>query len=253
MSGMQGGPTPQVVIHNAPTPTPSNGLGVAGFVTSLVGLLLTCGLLCPLGFIFSLVALRKQPRGMAIAGAVIGGLGSLWFAIWGFAMVATFTGMSEAARAAREASERSSPASHGTAPEDTGAPGNPAPAGPGAQPPAAKKAEVSLVLLAKDYEPSDIHASPPQFRDYITFKYRYKNETERTITGCKGTVVFSDRFGDVIMRVGSKMEDTLKPGESVEVGRQIEFNQFKNDHVRLRDVELKDLRARLDVETVLYE
>ena len=59
-----------------PPPSSSNGMGIAGFVVSLVGIL-TCGVLCPLGLIFSLVGLGRQPRGLAIAGTVIGGLGSL--------------------------------------------------------------------------------------------------------------------------------------------------------------------------------
>jgi hypothetical protein len=52
-------------------------MGVAGFVVSLVGLVLTCCVLCPLGLIFSLIGLGRRPRGLAIAGTVIGGLGTL--------------------------------------------------------------------------------------------------------------------------------------------------------------------------------
>ena len=62
-------------------PPPSNGLGVAGFVLSLLGFLGTCGLLSPIGLILSLIALRKQPRGLAIAGVIIGAVGSLWFLV----------------------------------------------------------------------------------------------------------------------------------------------------------------------------
>jgi hypothetical protein len=62
----------RVEVHKEET----NGLGTAGFVVSLVGVL-TCGFLSPVGFLFSLIALFKPPRGMAIAGAVLGGLGSL--------------------------------------------------------------------------------------------------------------------------------------------------------------------------------
>lgn len=53
----------------------SNGLGIAGFVISLVGLC-SGGLLSPIGLILSLVALGREPRGLAIAGVVIGALGS---------------------------------------------------------------------------------------------------------------------------------------------------------------------------------
>lgn len=52
-----------------------NGLGLAGFICSLVGFC-TGGLLSPIGLILSLIALGKPPRGFAIAGVVIGALGS---------------------------------------------------------------------------------------------------------------------------------------------------------------------------------
>lgn len=65
-------------LPNAHTPPPSNGLGVAGFVLSLLGFIGTCGLLSPIGLLLSLIALRKQPRGLAIAGTIIGAVGSIW-------------------------------------------------------------------------------------------------------------------------------------------------------------------------------
>jgi len=56
-------------------PPESNGLGLAGFIVSLVGLC-SGGVLSPIGLILSLVALGKRPRGFAIAGVVLGVLGS---------------------------------------------------------------------------------------------------------------------------------------------------------------------------------
>lgn len=70
----------RVVYRNAP----SNGLGVAGFVISLVGFLGGCfggALICPIGAILSGIALRRPPRGFAIAGFVIGLIGSLWLLV----------------------------------------------------------------------------------------------------------------------------------------------------------------------------
>jgi hypothetical protein len=62
-------------------PAPSNGLGIAGFIVSLIGLLGTCGALSPIGLILSLVAMFKRPRGFAIAGLILGLLGSIWIII----------------------------------------------------------------------------------------------------------------------------------------------------------------------------
>ena len=57
----------------------SNGLGTAGFVLALVGFILGIipvlnfvGWIClVLGFIFSLIGVFKQPKGLAIAGLII--------------------------------------------------------------------------------------------------------------------------------------------------------------------------------------
>jgi hypothetical protein len=58
-----------------PARTDTNPLGVAGFVISIVGLCVG-GLLSPVGLVLSLIALGKQPRGFAIAGTIIGAIGS---------------------------------------------------------------------------------------------------------------------------------------------------------------------------------
>jgi hypothetical protein len=79
----------------------SNGLGIAGFVVSLVGLLLTCGLISPIGLILSIAGLFKPPRGMAIAGFIIGLLGSLWLAAFGFVMLLGMIGFGVAGQMAQ--------------------------------------------------------------------------------------------------------------------------------------------------------
>lgn len=94
-------PVQQVIVQQAA----SNGLGTAGFVLSLVGLL-TCGFLCPLGFLFGLLGMFKPPRGLAIAGTVIGALGSLWLAFFGFALVAGLFGFGSAVNEAMKAGEK---------------------------------------------------------------------------------------------------------------------------------------------------
>lgn len=65
-------------------PASKNTLGLVGFIVSLVGSL-GCGLGAPIGLIISLIALRRQPKGFAIAGMIIGILGSIylvWMGMW---------------------------------------------------------------------------------------------------------------------------------------------------------------------------
>lgn len=65
----------------------TNGLGVAGFIVSLSGLILTCGLLCPVGLLMSTLALFSKPRGFAFAGVVIGAIGTAFWVLIGMAIV----------------------------------------------------------------------------------------------------------------------------------------------------------------------
>jgi hypothetical protein len=84
--------TTVVVAH-----PPSNNLGLAGFVTSLLGLI-SCGVLSPIGLLLSLIGLTKQPRGFAIAGTIIGLIGSIFLVVAGVGFVMAMMGLGVAAK-----------------------------------------------------------------------------------------------------------------------------------------------------------
>jgi hypothetical protein len=79
---------PQPPQYNSP-PTETNGLGITGFVISLIGLFL-CGIPSLIGLIISLFALGKQPKGFAIAGTILGGLGLLLLLASSLVMYSTY-------------------------------------------------------------------------------------------------------------------------------------------------------------------
>ncbi len=89
-STQAGGVSTQVVVVQQ-----TNGIGLAGFIVSLVGVA-SCGALAPIGLILSLIGLGKQPRGFAIAGTIIGGLGTLFFALFGLVFILAILGLSAA-------------------------------------------------------------------------------------------------------------------------------------------------------------
>lgn len=83
--GGNGGVGPPIVINTGSVSqeSPSNGMAIAGFVLSLIGCVLPC--LAPLGFIFSMIALNgknRANRGLAIAGAILGGLMTVFIIIY---------------------------------------------------------------------------------------------------------------------------------------------------------------------------
>lgn len=69
----------------------SNTAGLVGFILSLLGILGTCGLFSPVGFVVSLIGLGKRPRGFAVAGVILGALGSLWLLV--LALIALVAGV----------------------------------------------------------------------------------------------------------------------------------------------------------------
>jgi len=80
---------------------PPNNLGLAGFITSILGLV-TCGVLAPVGLLLSLIGLFKQPRGFAIAGTIIGIIGSVFLALVGVSIVLGVLGLGAAAKFLKE-------------------------------------------------------------------------------------------------------------------------------------------------------
>ncbi|PHS08744.1 MAG: hypothetical protein COA78_12585 [Blastopirellula sp.] len=93
--------THQTIIVQAP---PSNGLGIAGFVISLISFL-SCGLLGPVGLFFSCLGLLKEPRGFAIAGVILGALSSAWLFLGGWLLVMLILGFGAAVTAGTQALE----------------------------------------------------------------------------------------------------------------------------------------------------
>ncbi len=87
----------------------TNRWGVAGFTISLLGLLLTAGILCPIGFIVSCIGLREKNKstGLAVAGAIIGFFGSVPMIVVAVLIAAGGIGtVAREASAKRESAER---------------------------------------------------------------------------------------------------------------------------------------------------
>ncbi len=57
----------------------SNVMGLVGFILSIVSLIFFFGVASPISLIFSLLGLKREPRGLAIAGTVISSIGTAVF------------------------------------------------------------------------------------------------------------------------------------------------------------------------------
>ena len=66
-------PLAPVPVH-AIEPLPENRMAIAGFIMSMIGIV-TCGTLSIIGVILSAIGIRKQPKGFAVAGLIVGLIG----------------------------------------------------------------------------------------------------------------------------------------------------------------------------------
>jgi hypothetical protein len=94
-------PQPNVTTNATVTHPPANNLGLAGFITSILGLV-SCGVLSPVGLLLSLIGLTKRPRGFAIAGTVIGIIGTVFLALVGVGIVLGILGIGAGVKALKE-------------------------------------------------------------------------------------------------------------------------------------------------------
>ncbi len=86
-----------IVVQQAP-PRSTNVLGVVGFVLALIGTILgiciwPVAVLAVIGLILSFIGMFKEPRGLAIAGFIVGLLGSIIVLIMVFVIGAIGTGI----------------------------------------------------------------------------------------------------------------------------------------------------------------
>jgi hypothetical protein len=80
MSNPYGAQYPQPYPPAKPGPAAQeNTLGLVGFVLSLLGLFMCVA--APIGLILSLVGLRQEPKTLAVAGTVVGGIMTLFYGI----------------------------------------------------------------------------------------------------------------------------------------------------------------------------
>jgi hypothetical protein len=101
---------------------------------------------------------------------------------------------------------------------------------------ASKKAEnqmamnetVTVSFLAKKYE-------KVKYRDHIALSFGFKNKTSKNIIGVKGVAHLKDIFGDTILRVTISDDQGIKARASTKWNGSIDYNQFKNSDIKLRN------------------
>jgi len=86
----------------------------------------------------------------------------------------------------------------------------------------------------------------------ITFKVRFDNRTGKDVRAFEGRLTFLDLLDNDILGSRLAINDPIKAGATMDWEGKLDYNQFMNDHERLRNESLENLKTRFIVTKVLF-
>ena len=121
---------------------------------------------------------------------------------------------------------------------------------------AAADADDELILpvtVTRKYfrEKDPAHA---RWEDYLDLEVEYDTSAlEQPATALKGTLVFSDSFGEVRFELPTEVTEIIKPGNSLrQRDVRFKFNQFREAHQWMHETEPKKMHVAMRISTVMY-
>jgi hypothetical protein len=89
-------------------------------------------------------------------------------------------------------------------------------------------------------------------QDYVTIRVAYENTSGKDIRGFKGVLQFNDLFGAEIVPFTISEDEPLRMGETKRQGWTLKYNQFKDEHVKLRNTVLDNLKIDWKPQIILF-
>lgn len=106
-------------------------------------------------------------------------------------------------------------------------------------------AALSVTEFDKGFEHID-------YEDYNTMKLSYENRSGKDIRGFKGVLIYNDLFGDQITALKLKEDHILKNGQTIQVSKQVDYNQFIDKDKKLRETSLDSMKIEWQPEVILF-
>jgi hypothetical protein len=104
---------------------------------------------------------------------------------------------------------------------------------------------ITLTVFEKGFQHVD-------YEDYVTIRAVYENKSGKDIRAFKGTIQFNDLFGVEIMPVNIAEDTPLAAGETRREGWTLKFNQFIDQHVKLRNTALENMKPEWKPSIILF-
>ena len=113
----------------------------------------------------------------------------------------------------------------------------------------ARKA-LTVAVSSMNFIPSNLRAG--RYQESFSLRIALQNNTEKDMSGIKGTVVFADMFDDEIKRVALSMDEGIPAGQTIQWNGSLDYNQFKDADVKLRSTELAKMKISWEPEVYLF-
>jgi hypothetical protein len=111
--------------------------------------------------------------------------------------------------------------------------------------------QVSLMLLDKTSHPID--SMNGIYSEYVALKFKITNNSQKTIRGLQGSIMFKDIFGNLIKETGFTYDtQNIPPSKSIVYNASLDINQFIDEDKRLYEKALKDLTCEFNPNQIIY-
>jgi len=113
--------------------------------------------------------------------------------------------------------------------------------------------KLELTLVDKSYQsPFDSQiGSSESLKQYNIYQFKLSNPTTYTIKALKGSITITDIFDEKLSSFGFNLVEDIQPNKTIDWGIKVEVNRF-SANAQIQDKSLKDLKAKLKVEKVLF-
>lgn len=109
---------------------------------------------------------------------------------------------------------------------------------------------LSVTLTGKDFVESDYRAGV--YEDAITFSAAFENRAGKDIRAFEGSLTFFDLLDNRILGSKLAITDPVKAGATLNWAGQLDYNQFVDNHERLRGESLENLKTEFIVTKILF-
>lgn len=109
---------------------------------------------------------------------------------------------------------------------------------------------LTVALVKKGFDPKDIENG--KFEEDVTFTLQFANKTGKDIRAFDGVLEFTDLLGNRV--IGSKVEinQRIGAGQTLNWEGALEYNQFMDDHQRLRSEPMENLKVAFHARKILF-